>query len=347
MRLVIDDACYAYDTIFSDFGEITALPGRSIDSTSVKEADVLIVRSRTKVNQALLEGSKVKFVGSTVAGLDHVDQDYLAKNNITFFSAQGCNSMAVAEFVISAIVNLADELDFDYTQKTLGIIGVGNVGSRLAAKAELIGIKTLLNDPPRQDSENLPNFVDLDAALSADIVTFHTPLTFDGQHPSYRLLNEANFHNINEKTIIFNAARGGVIKEKIWEKTQTMVNIIDCWENEPNINQNLQENAYWATPHIAGHSVDAKFMGSFMVYEALCEFTDHKQDKSIVNLINPGVLEVKKDNLKDTLNEIYDFKHDTAAIKNIVNFEDYRRNYPIRYEWPHYNSQTALPIVNN
>jgi len=347
MRLVIDDACYAYDTIFSDFGEIIALPGRSIDSTSVKDADVLIVRSRTKVNQALLEGSKVKFVGSTVAGLDHVDQDYLAKNNITFFSAQGCNSMAVAEFVISAIVNLADKLDFDYTQKTLGIIGVGNVGSRLAAKAQLMGIKTLLNDPPRQARENLPEFVDLDVALSADIVTFHTPLTFDGKYPSYQLLNENNFHNISDQTILFNAARGGVIVEDVWQKTQTKVNIIDCWENEPDINQNLQKTAYWATPHIAGHSVDAKFMGSFMVYEAICEFTGHKQDEGIVHLINPGVLEVKKDNLKDTLNEIYDFRYDTAAIKNIGNFEDYRRNYPIRYEWPHYNSQTALPIVNN
>lgn len=347
MRLVIDDACYAYDEIFSQFGEIVAIPGRSIDQASVQDADVLIVRSRTKVNQVLLEGSKVKFVGSTVAGLDHVDQDYLAKNNITFFSAQGCNSMAVAEFVISAIINLADELDFDYTQKTLGIIGVGNVGSRLAAKAQLMGIKTLLNDPPRQVRENLPEFVDLDAALSADIVTFHTPLTFDGKHPSYQLLNENNFHNISDQTILFNAARGGVIVEDIWQKTQTMVNIIDCWENEPNINQNLQKTAYWATPHIAGHSVDAKFMGSFMVYKALCDFTGHKQDESIVNLINPGVLEVKKDNFKDTLNEIYDFKQDTLAIKNIGNFEDYRRNYPIRYEWPHYNSQTALPIVNN
>jgi erythronate-4-phosphate dehydrogenase len=347
MKLVIDDACYAYDEIFSQFGEIITIPGRSIDKASVQDADVLIVRSRTKVNQDLLEGSQVKFVGSTVAGLDHVDQDYLAKNNITFFSAQGCNSMAVAEFVISAIVNLADELDFDYTQKTLGIIGVGNVGSRLAAKAELMGIKTLLNDPPRQSNENLPHFVDLDTALNADIVTFHTPLTFDGQHPSYRLLNEENFHNISEKTILFNAARGGVIKEKIWQKTQTMVNIIDCWENEPNINQNLQEGAYWATPHIAGHSVDAKFMGSFMVYEALCDFSGQTQDKSIVNLINPGVLTVKQGNLKDTLNEIYDFKQDTLAIKNFENFEDYRRNYPIRYEWPHYNSQTALPIVNN
>jgi 4-phosphoerythronate dehydrogenase (EC 1.1.1.290) len=289
MKFVIDDACYAYDTIFGDFGEISALPGRSIDKAAVKEADVLIVRSRTKVNQALLEGSKVKFVGSTVAGLDHVDQNYLQDNGITFFSAQGCNSMAVAEFVISAIVNLADELNFNYTKKTLGIIGVGNVGSRLAAKAELMGIKTLLNDPPRQDSEDLLNFVDLDTALSADIVTFHTPLTFDGEHPSYQLLNEANFHNITNQTILFNAARGGVINENVWEKTQTKVNIIDCWENEPNINQNLQKDAYWATPHIAGHSVDAKFMGSFMVYEALCDFTGYKQDESIVNLIAPGI----------------------------------------------------------
>ncbi|SFV82104.1 Erythronate-4-phosphate dehydrogenase [hydrothermal vent metagenome] len=345
MKLVIDDACYAYDTIFSDFGEIRALPGRSIDNASVQDADVLIVRSRTRVNQSLLEGSKVKFVGSTVAGLDHVDQKYLHDNDITFFSAQGCNSMAVAEFVISAIVNLADELEFDYQEKTLGIIGVGNVGSRLAAKANLMGIKTLLNDPPRQVQEDLPDFVDLDVALSADIVTFHTPLTFDGKHPSYQLLNEGNFHHINDQSIVFNAARGGVIVEDIWQRTQTKVNIIDCWENEPNINQTLQTNAYWATPHIAGHSVDAKFMGSFMVYEALCAFTNTKQDDSIVNLINPGILSVKQDNLKDTLNQIYDFKQDTAAITNVDNFEDYRRNYPIRYEWHHFDSTTVLPIV--
>ncbi len=282
MKLVIDDACYAFDKIFSQFGEITTMAGRDINAESVKDADVLIVRSRTKVNQVLLEGSNVKFVGSTVAGLDHVDQDYLKANNIAFFSAQGCNSMAVAEFVISAIVNLADELKFDYTQKTLGIIGVGNVGSRLAAKADLMGIKTLLNDPIRQDNENLPNFVDLDTALSADIVTFHTPLTFDGKYPSYQLLNETNFHHINDQTILFNAARGGVIEEKIWEKTQTMANIIDCWENEPNINQNLQKEAYWATPHIAGHSVDAKFMGSFIVYEALCDFNGKNKIKTLL-----------------------------------------------------------------
>ena len=347
MKLVIDDACYAYDEIFSGFGDIVAIAGRDINADSVKDADILIVRSRTKVNQQLLENSQVKFVGSTVAGLDHIDQDYLQNNNITFFSAQGCNAMAVAEFVISAIVNLADQYQFNITDKTLGIIGVGNVGSRLAAKAQLMGIKTLLNDPPRQEKETLDHFVDLDTALSADIVTFHTPITYDGKHPSYHLLNENNFHHINPNTILFNAARGGVIDEKIWEKTQTMVNIIDCWENEPNINANLQKNAYWATPHIAGHSIDAKFMGSFMVYEALCTYLGVAIDEKIANLINPGVLTTTSNTLKDTFNEIYDFKQDTAAIKNIENFEYYRRNYPDRYEWHHYQSKIKLPIVEN
>jgi erythronate-4-phosphate dehydrogenase len=345
MKLIIDDACYAYSEIFSQFGDVVTMAGRDINADSVKDCDILIVRSRTKVNQALLEGSSIKFVGSTVAGLDHVDQDYLKDNDIEFFSAQGCNSMAVAEFVISTIVNLADKHKFDYQQKTLGIIGVGNVGSRLAAKAELLGIKTLLNDPIRQKNEELPNFVDLDTALSADIVTFHTPLTFNGEFPSFNLLNKHNFHNISANTILFNAARGGVIDEKIWEKTQTLENVIDCWENEPNINKNLQNSAYLASPHIAGHSVDAKFMGSFMVYEALSTFLGEKQRESVKNLINPGILELKSDNLLDSLNEIYDFKQDTVAIKNIENFEYYRRNYPIRYEWLHFIGKTLLPIV--
>jgi erythronate-4-phosphate dehydrogenase len=345
MKLIIDDACYAYDEIFSQFGEIVTMAGRDINAESVKDADVLIVRSRTKVNEELLKGSSVKFVGSTVAGLDHVDEYYLQANNIKFFSAQGCNSMAVAEFVIATILNLAKKHNFNYQEKTLGIIGVGNVGSRLAAKAELLGIKTLLNDPIRQNKENLPNFVDLDTALSADIVTFHTPLTFDGDYPSYKLLHEDNFHNITDQTILFNAARGGVIVEEIWEKTRTLENIIDCWENEPNINQNLQKTAYLASPHIAGHSVDAKFMGSFMVYKALCKFLDENQQESIKNLINPGVLTLLSDNLLDCLNEIYDFKQDTKAIQNLENFEFYRRNYPIRYEWHHFNSQVTLPIA--
>lgn len=346
MKLLIDDTCYAYDKIFGSFGEITKVAGGDINAHLVKDCDILIVRSRTQVNAGLLAGSRVKFVGSAVAGLEHIDQDYLHANNIGFFSAQGCNAMAVAEFVISAIVNLAAEFGFDYQTKTLGIIGVGNVGSRLAKKAKLLGIKTLLNDPPRQKNENLADFVDLPTALSADIISFHTPLTTTGAHPSYHLLNADNFHLISPQTIVFNTARGGVIDELIWQNTPTLSNVIDCWENEPNINPNLQKNAFLATPHIAGHSVDAKFQGSFMVYQALCRFFNIEQNADIANLINPQKLSIKKDNLKDTLNAIYDFKQDDAAIQNTNNFEDYRRHYPIRYEWHHFDSDIILPIAS-
>lgn len=343
MKLVIDDACYAYNQIFGDFGEVSALPGRSIDTESVVEADVLIVRSRTKVNKELLDGSSVRFVGSTVAGLDHIDQEYLQQKNISFFSAQGCNSMAVAEFVISACVNLAEDLNFDLTKKTLGIIGVGNVGSKIATKADNMGIKTLLNDPPRQECEGLTNFVDLNTALGADIVTFHTPLTYKGKYKTYRLLNNYNFSCISDKTIIINAARGGVIDEGVWQKNKTLANIIDCWEDEPKINTALQKSAYWATPHIAGHSIDAKFMGSYMIYDKLCSFLNKDLDKNIINLINPKNMTAVNNNLRDTINTIYPFSQDSVAIKDIKNFEDYRRNYPERFEWSHYSTSIKLP----
>ena len=344
MKIVIDDACYAHQEIFANLGRVIPIPGKEITKDAVKDADILIVRSRTKINKNLLDGSKVSFVGSAVAGLDHVDQNYLKEANIQFFSAQGCNAMAVAEFVITTILNLSNRYGFDIQSKTLGIIGVGNVGSRLNEKAKILGIPTLLNDPPRQERGDDVNFVDLETALSADIISFHTPLDFGGNHPTYHLLNKDNFHLIGHDSIIFNAARGGVIDESIWQEKTTMANIIDCWENEPNINQKLLSSAFLATPHIAGHSIDAKFKGSYMVYEALCEFLNVEIDPKITNMINPVKLQLTGDNLRDCLNEIYDFSKDRQALDKPIEFERYRRNYPIRYEWHHFTSTCKIPI---
>ena len=343
MRLLIDDAVYAYQEIFGGFGEIVALSGRGINQDAVRDCDALIVRSRTQVNEDLLKGSKIKFIGSTVAGLDHIDESYLEQNNIAFTSAQGCNANAVAEYVISALANLAADYDFDLTEITLGIIGVGNVGSRLDILAKQLGIKTLLNDPPRQNRESNGDFVELNEALSADIVSFHTPLIFKGDYPSANLLTAHNFDLISKDTIIINAARGGIIDEAIWQKTKTKANIIDCWESEPNINTALQKSAYWATPHIAGHSVDAKFIGSYMIYQALCKFTNTEVNGAIANLVQPPQVVIKQHSLQATLNAIYPFIKDGLAIKDISNFEDYRRYYPERYEWHHFDSQIALP----
>ena len=178
--------------------KLPALPGRLITRESLLDCEILIVRSRTKVNKQLLDGTKVRFVGSTVAGLDHVDENYLKENAISFVSAQGCNANAVTEYVISALSNLANDHNFDLSTKTLGIIGVGNVGSRLDFKAKQLGITTLLNDPIREANEGKNKFVDLDVALSADIVTFHTPLTFSGAHPTHNLLGSQNFTSLKK-----------------------------------------------------------------------------------------------------------------------------------------------------
>ena len=343
MKLLIDDAVWGSNQIFSEFGEVFTLPGREIRSESLKDFDALIVRSRTRVDEKLLRDSNIKFVGSTVAGLDHIDKNYLEDNAITLSSAQGCNANAVSEYVISAIANLSKDYGFKLSNKTLGIIGVGNVGRRLEVKAKQLGMKTLLNDPPREALEGSDNFTSLESALSADIVTFHTPLTYTGPHPTYKLLDSHNFKHINNDSIVINAARGGIINETVWEKTQTKANIIDCWENEPNINLNLQKSAYWATPHIAGHSIDAKFMGSFMIYKDLCKYIKKPLNDNIEHLINPELKIIRENNLHETLNSIYSFHADDKAIQDISNFENYRRNYPERYEWRHFETEYKLP----
>jgi len=343
MKLLIDDAVWGSNQIFSEFGEVFTLPGREIRSESLKDFDVLIVRSRTRVDEKLLRGSKIKFVGSTVAGLDHIDKNYLEDSGIALSSAQGCNANAVSEYVISAIANLSKEYGFKLPNKTLGIIGVGNVGRRLEIKAKQLGMKTLLNDPPREALEGSDNFTSLESALSADIVTFHTPLTYSGPYPTYKLLDSHNFKHINKDAIVINAARGGIINEMVWETTQTKANIIDCWENEPNINLNLQKSAYWATPHIAGHSIDAKFMGSFMIYKDLCKYIKKPLNDNIEHLINPELKIIRGRLLHETLNSIYSFQADDNAIQDISNFENYRRNYPERYEWRHFETEYKLP----
>ena len=340
---MIDDAVWGFDQIFSEFGEVVTLPGRQISNESLQDCDALIVRSRTRVDEELLRNSKIQFVGSTVAGLDHIDQPYLEDNAITLSSAQGCNSNAVAEYVISAIANLSHDYNFKLSDRTLGIIGVGNVGRRLDFKAKQLGIKTLLNDPPRESAEGSEHFVSLEEALGADIVTFHTPLTFSGIYSTHNLLDSHNFNHIKKDAIIINAARGGIINELIWEKTPTKANIIDCWENEPNINPTLQKSAYWATPHIAGHSIDAKFMGSFMIYKDLCKYIKKPLNDNIEHLINPELRIIRENNLHETLNSIYSFQADDKAIQDISNFEDYRRNYPERYEWRHFETEYKLP----
>lgn len=358
-KIVIDDAVPFAKEMFSHLGTIITLPGRAISHADLVDADALIVRSRTQVNQALLQNTAVKFVGSTVVGLDHVDQDWLKANDIVFYSAQGCNANSVAEFVMTQLFQVAEEAGFNLQDKTLGIIGVGNVGSRLAKKADILGIRTLLNDPPRQHAENLPHFVDLKTAFQADIISFHTPLTQQGAWPTHHLLSKQHLDKINPNIIIINAARGGIIDETAWVNTPTQYNLIDCWEKEPHINEALYKTAHQATPHIAGHSLDAKIAGSLMVYETLCQFWQTPQQNQWQQNLpqTPAIIEVnnphsEQHQLMQIMTQAHNPQSDDHAIRApniaqvIAQFEDYRRHYPQYREWQHHRVAAASPQLH-
>ena len=345
--LIIDDAIPYAQAMFAHLGEIKLVPGRDINADLVRHADALIVRSRTQVNAALLESSSVKFVGSTVVGLDHIDQAWLSQNNIRFYSAQGCNANSVAEYVISGLLVLAEQHQIDLSQQTLGIIGVGHVGKLLLQKARALGMRCLLNDPPRQQAEGDNEFTELTELLQqADIISVHTPLTKSGEFASLGLLNAQNMALIKPNAILINAARGGIINEQAWSQLNNRANIIDCWQNEPNIDTNLYAKADIATAHIAGHSLEAKVAGSSMVYQQLCDFWQitpqtewQTQLPNPPAALNPPNSQNPQTALAQILKQAYDILADDLAIrdksvKNVqAQFELYRRQYPIRREW--------------
>lgn len=345
--LIIDDAIPYAKAMFSHLGDIQLVPGRDINADLVLHADALIVRSRTQVNAALLENSSVKFVGSTVVGLDHIDQAWLSQHNIRFYSAQGCNANSVAEYVISALFVLAEQHQIDLSQQTLGIIGVGHVGQLLLQKARALGMTCLLNDPPRQQVEGDAEFTALNDLLQqADIISVHTPLTKSGEFASLDLLNANNMSLIKPSAILINAARGRIINEPAWCQLHNRANVIDCWQNEPNINAELYAKADIATAHIAGHSLEAKVAGSSMVYQQLCDFWQITPQTDWQSQLPPAPQPLNAPNcsnpqtaLAHILKQAYDIVADDHAIrsksvKNVQNqFELHRRQYPIRREW--------------
>ncbi|MBE0493690.1 MAG: 4-phosphoerythronate dehydrogenase [Thiomicrospira sp.] len=345
--LIIDDAIPYAQAMFAHLGDVKLVPGRDIDANLVKQADALIVRSRTQVNADLLQNSRVEFVGSTVVGLDHIDQAWLSQRGIRFYSAQGCNANSVAEYVISALLVLAEQHQIDLSQQTLGIIGVGHVGQLLQQKARALGIRCLLNDPPRQQTEGDAAFTELNDLLQqADIISVHTPLTKSGEFTSLDLLSAHNMALIKPSAIVINAARGGIINEQAWCQLNNRANVIDCWQNEPNINADLYAKADIATAHIAGHSLEAKVAGSAMVYQQLCEFWKIAPQTDWQRQLPPAPLALTAPSdsnpqtaLAHILKQAYDIVADDHAIrsksvKNVQNqFELHRRQYPIRREW--------------
>ena len=343
---------------FERIGKVTAFDTHEITNATVKDADILIVRSETKVDHALLDGSRVKFVGTVTIGTDHVDEEYLSKKGITFVSAPGSNSNSVGEYIIAALLELAHRKDFLLRDKTIGIVGVGNVGRNVWGKAEALGLRVLLNDPPLQRQGSKYPLHSLDALMEADIITLHVPLTRTGLDTTYHLFDENRIRKMKRSAILFNSSRGGVVETDALKRAlrdgHLSTAMLDVWEEEPNINTSLLELVSLGTQHIAGHSLDGKVNALRMNYEVVCRFLGRPSDQEINTLIPDSALpEIRvegihtsvQQTLRDIVKQGYDINVDDRLLRQIISlpeeergkyFSRLRTEYRIRREFFNY-----------
>ncbi len=360
MKIVADENIPYVKKCFSSLGEVVTISGRKIGNDVVRDADALLVRSITKVDKILLAGSGVKFVATATIGTEHIDQDYLAQNNIGFASAPGSNANSVAEYIVSALLNLADKYSFDPANKSIGIVGVGNVGGKVEQKAKAMGMKVFLNDPPLERQTHDAKYLPLPDLFDCDIITMHTPLTSQGMDNTYHLANEKFFNSLKDGAIFINSSRGGVTDTQALKKALTAdkvkAAVLDVWEGEPSIDIELMKMVDFATPHIAGYSYDGKVAGMIMIYDSLCEHFGVKAKNTIDDFLpDPHVSEIKidctgKNILLETVNQLYDIKKDDAKLRSIADepveeqgrfFDGLRKNYHIRREFQ--NTEIILP----
>jgi len=342
--------------ILSEYFETILFKGRDLSAKELinRNCTALFARSTTKVNRNLLEGTNVKFVATATSGIDHIDIEYLKSQNICFASALGSNSNSVAEYVIYAIMKWANDRELILQNKTIGIIGFGNIGSKVAYYANLLKMEIFINDPPlaeiKFDFPEYSHYVELNELIEgSDIITNHVPLNKDGKYSTLNLLNESNLKLIKKNSLLLHCSRGKIVDESallnvIYNKDISLV--IDVFANEPFANKELSQRAIFATPHIAGYSRDGKIIGVLMVLEAFERFLSIKFDKAFLKTLlnknfSPCVL--SENNQNDVFNNIKiirDIDSDSVRFKNIFNNDDtakefdlLRKNYPIRREY--------------
>lgn len=356
---LLADAHIPYLRGFAEqFGEVEYLPGNQFHKENIRDKDALIVRTVTHFGREILEGSHVKLICSATIGFDHIDTAYCDANGIAWRTAPGCNADSVEQYIIASLLFLSRKHGFDLTGKTIGIVGVGNVGSRVAAACEKIGMNVLLNDPPREENEGSGSLVDLDTIKrEADIITFHTPLTRSGNHKTFHLADESFFNGLAQKPFIINSSRGSVVEcpalKKAIKEGKAAGAVIDCWENEPDIDRELLHLSDIATPHIAGYSADGKWTATKMSLENLNDFFHCRMDPiklSPLPMPEHPVIDLQDVPLKEQLAtavwQTYDPVRETERLKaDPEKFYGFRSNYPFRREYPAYEVKNADPSV--
>lgn len=358
MKILADAHIPYLKGVIEQFGEVEYLPGNLFSHETIKDKDALFVRTVTRFDEKILTNTNVKLICSATIGYDHIDTQYCSENNIAWRTAPGCNANSVEQYVSASLLLLADKYKFDLSTKTIGIIGVGNVGSRVKKACERLGMRVLLNDPPLCEKDvklsQTESFVDIEIIKKeADIITLHTPLTKTGKHKTYHLVDEQFINSLNKKPFIINSSRGSVVSTSALKEAlksgKVSDAVIDCWENEPNIDRELLEMAYIATPHIAGYSADGKWMATKMSLDNFTNFFNIKSseiemaklpqsENKIIDLANIR----KEQQLAYAVLQTYNPLSDSDKLKaNPDKFTWFRSNYTLRREYLAYEVRNA------
>lgn len=347
-RFTIDDNIPYAAEAFSTLGEVRLRAGRSLSRDDLQDTDILVVRSVTKVNARLLADTPVRFVASATIGFDHVDLNYLREQGIGFARAPGCNAVSAAEYVLAALCRWSLLRGKPLQGRSIGIIGHGNVGSRVRKLCERMGMCCVINDPPLQE-QGMEALHSLEAALACDVVSLHVPLTRGGRHPTFHLLDAARIAALPTNCLLLNTARGGVVDETaLLARLQTHADldvVVDTWENEPGINLALLQHTLLGTPHIAGYSLDGKARGTEMVYRACCHFlqTEPRWESPLAR-VEPLRWDIGDGDPREGVLSAYDIRADDERLKALLlpqnkgvdtsaYFDRLRKTYPVRREF--------------
>ena len=362
MIIALDQAIPYWREAFSELGEIRNFAAKDLKPDNIRNADALIVRSVTPIQAPLLDGSSVRFVAAASAGIDHIDQEYLKKRGIAFGYAAGCNANSVSEHILTALHVIAERREWVLKDKSLAVIGVGHVGSRVARKARAVGMQVLLCDPPLRDLAGDERYLPFSKVLEADILTFHVPLTCDGPYPTMHLLDRKILERLTPGQFVINTSRGGVfdnqeLKRALQERTIGGATL-DVWEGEPRIDYALLERVDIGTPHLAGTSLDGKIKATEMVRDEFCRFFGMKPSANM-NALYPGIKPVHpemrtadQDAVLSVLRQVLDIPGNDAdlrALKSLPekqaaeSFERLRTGCTLRPEFHHFVVQLTEP----
>jgi erythronate-4-phosphate dehydrogenase len=345
MKIVADHKIPFLKGVFEPFAEIVYLPGDKIKKAQLKDADALLTRSITSCNTALLDETSVKLIASATIGDDHIDKEHCNSNSIKWSTAHGCNANAVVQYVFAGLFSVCEKAEIDLRNKTIGIIGAGNIGSKVEKVCRALGLKVLVNDPPREREEGPKGFSKPDQILKeADIITFHVPLHYGGKDKTFHLMDQQFIEKLEKPIILINTSRGPVVDSEALkygiEKGIIKSTIIDVWEGEPNIDPELLKRVTIGTPHIAGYSIEGKAKATEMVVNTVVEFFDlpiksWKPDLGLNNeILTFGLIDQNVQQLiQKVFSEVYDIQKDDELLReNPSDFEGIRGSYVFRRE---------------